>query len=74
MNCRSEVWSKVSEQYQPPRLNGDTTRQGTRKPRPMGPAMPLAAAGRGETVRYSPSVPEGGTGGGTWSKKPPFSS
>ena len=58
----------------PPRLNGDTTRQGTRKPRPMGPAIPLAADGRGETVRYSASVLAGAVGGGTWSKNPPFSS
>src|SRR2546421_8009875 len=32
-----EVWSKRSEQTKPPRLNGDTTIIGTRKPRPIGP-------------------------------------
>ena len=30
--------------------------------------------GSGETVTYSPAVPAGATGGGTWSKKPSFSS
>ena len=47
---------------------------GTRKPSPTGPTMPTAVDGSGFTVRYSPGVPGGGTGGGTWSKKPPFSS
>ena len=41
---------------------------------PTGPAMPCASLGRGETVTYSPGVPCGATGGGTWSKKPSFSS
>jgi len=71
-NC--EVWSKVSEQMAPPRLNGEMTRRGTRKPRPIGPSMPRASAGRGSTDRYSPSVPGGATGGSTWSKNPSFSS
>ena len=32
---------------------------GTRKPSPIGPRIPLAAAGRLATVRYSPLVPLG---------------
>src|SRR5579875_397988 len=70
----TEVWSKVSEHTKPPRLNGETISIGTRKPSPIGPATPEASAGSGLTVMYSPAVPGGGTGGGTWSKKPPFSS
>ena len=70
----SDVWSKVFEHTSPPRENGETTSIGTRKPRPIGPRMPPAMLGSGSTVRYSPGVPGGGTGGGTWSKKPPFSS
>src|SRR5437660_12905750 len=69
---RIDVWSKVSEETSPPRLKGEITSAGTRKPRPIGPAIPFAAAGR--TCRYSPGVPGGAVGGGTWSKKPPFSS
>ncbi len=69
-----EVWSKTSEATCPPRLKGDSTSMGTRKPMPTGPRMPLASAGSVFWVRYSPGVPAGGTGGGTWSKKPSFSS
>src|SRR5436309_2444132 len=69
-----EVWSKVSEQTKPPREKGETTSIGTRKPRPIGPRIPFASSGSVPTVRYSPGVPGGATGGGTWSKKPPFSS
>ena len=47
---------------------------GTRTPSPIGPRIPPAIAGSGSTVRNSPGVPSFGTGGGTWSKKPPFSS
>ena len=43
----------------PPRLNGETTSIGTRKPRPIGPAIPSASAGSGATVTYSPAVPGG---------------
>ena len=32
----TEVWSKASELTQPPRLHGETTIIGTRKPRPIG--------------------------------------
>ena len=49
----------------PPRLNGDSTSMGTRNPSPIGPAIPLASEGSGWTVRYSPSVPGGATGGST---------
>lgn len=31
----TEVWSKVSELTQPPRVQGETAMSGTRKPRPM---------------------------------------
>src|SRR5205823_2661042 len=71
---RVEVRSKVSDETKPPRLKGETTSAGIRKPRPIGPAVPSAALGRGFTVKYSPAVPAGAVGGGTWSKKPPFSS
>ncbi len=63
MNRRTEVWSKTSELTQPPRVHGDMTSMGTRKPSPIGTPS-----------RYSPAVPGGATGGGTWSKKPSFSS
>src|SRR6202789_4125900 len=69
-----DVWSKTSDATWPPRLNGDRTSIGTRKLMPIGPAVPLASSGSGETVRYSPAVPSGATGGTTWSKKPSFSS
>ena len=39
----------------------------------LGEYTALAAAGR-FPVSHSPSVPGGGVSGGTWSKKPPFSS
>ena len=74
MKRSSEVWSKTSELTRPPRLKGEITSSGTRKPSPMGPATPAASEGSGLTLRNSPAVPGGGTGGGTWSKKPPFSS
>ncbi len=34
MNRTTEVWSKVSEQTNPPLLHGETTSIGTRGPRP----------------------------------------
>jgi hypothetical protein len=46
---------------------------GTRKPRPIGPAIPSAAEDS-VPVRYSPVVPAGAVGGVTWSKNPSFSS
>ena len=51
---------------------GEITSIGTRKPRPIGPLKPPASSE--SFARYSPGVPGGGVGGGTWSKKPPFSS
>src|SRR5437660_11081454 len=69
-----EVRSKTLEQTKPPRLNGETTSCGTRNPSPIGPLIPSAADGSVGTVTYSPAVPAGAVGGGTWSKKPPFSS
>src|ERR1700733_3681642 len=62
-----EVWSNTSEAMWPPR------------PRPSGPAM-LSVPGAGspivggDAVRYSPAVPGGAVGGGTWSNHPSFSS
>jgi hypothetical protein len=70
----SEVWSKVPCETKPPRAKGETMSRGTRKPSPIGPATPEASEGRGLAVMYSPSVAAGAVGGGTWSKKPPFSS
>ena len=69
-----EVWSKVCEHTKPPRENGEITSIGTRKPSPIGPRMPPAIAGSGSTRQEFARRPGGGTGGGTWSKKPPFSS
>ena len=69
-----EVWSNTSDATWPPRLKGESTSIGTRKPMPIGPAVPCASSGSGETVTYSPGVPCGATGGGTWSKNPSFSS
>lgn len=60
---RMDVWSKVSLHTQPPRLYGETMTVGTRNPSPMG-----------RPPTNSSLVPGGGAGGGTWSKKPPFSS
>ena len=60
-----EVWSNTSEQTYPPAEKGETTNRGTRTPRPIGPSIPLAEAGRGSTVRYSPVVPAGEVGGET---------
>src|SRR5579863_141311 len=75
-NRRTDVWSKRSEEIKPPRLNGETISMGTRKPRPIGPVMEPSTegSGTGEAVMYSPAVPGGAVTGGTWSKKPPFSS
>jgi len=58
-----EVASSVPDYKYPPALNGEITRQGVRKPSPIGPAMPSAADG--STVRYSPSVSAGAVTGGT---------
>ena len=49
--------------HPPPRLHGEATIVGTRKPSPIGSPLTNSFA-----------VPGSGTGGGTWSKKPPFSS
>src|SRR5579859_3665285 len=66
---RTEVWSKRSDETNPPRLKGETMVMGTRKPRPMGPVMAglpsTVASGTGGAVRYSPGVPGGAVVGGT---------
>ncbi len=40
-NFSCEVWSKTSLHLSGPRLYGDMTKQGTRKPNPIGPRVPL---------------------------------
>src|SRR3954469_9597063 len=35
-----DVWSNVSDETSPPRLNGDRIMHGPRKPSPIGPRMP----------------------------------
>ncbi len=62
-NRITEVWSKTSEQTYPPTVHGDTTSIGTRMPRPVGLPSHCSSVTSGEA-----------TGGGTWSKKPSFSS
>src|SRR5881398_2055492 len=66
-NSSGEVRSKTCELTKPPRLNGETTSIGIRKPSPIGPRIPCATAGSGSTVTNSPGVPGGAVGGGTWS-------
>src|SRR5947209_5885718 len=89
-NRNSDVWSNRSEHTSGApaglgfRLNGEITSIGTRKPRPMGSAEVsrpptvvascLAVAVMAARFKYSPGVPAGAVGGGTWSKNPPFSS
>jgi hypothetical protein len=65
-NCSVDVWSATEESTKPPMVHGDTIVMGTRGPRPIG--LP---------EYQSASLPEtgrGAMGGGTWSKKPSFSS
>ena len=57
------------------------TSAGTRMPSPSGPVMPRSSLEwlgsrmlEGVAVRYSPAVPAGAVGGGTWSNQPSFSS
>ena len=63
-NRITEVWSKVSERHMTaaaPRRHDE--HRHARSPSPIGSPR-----------TNSPGVPDGGTGGGTWSKKPSFSS
>ena len=69
-----DVWSNTSEATWPPRLKGERTSIGTRKLMPIGPAVPSASVGSGETREVLAGRAGGATGGGTWSKKPSFSS
>src|SRR6202035_1987928 len=73
-NRSIDVWSKVWESTHPPRLQGEITIVGTRNPSPMGWRNPPSSPTVGVAVTVSSAVPGGGVGGGTWSKKPPFSS
>ncbi len=61
INFNCEVWSNVSETISGPRLYGEMTMQGTRKPRPSGPRMPPdpGTASMLGTVTNSPGVPGG---------------
>ena len=69
------MWSKTSDATWPPRLKGESTSIGTRKPMPIGPANALGVGGQGvDGQRTRRAVPAGAVGGGTWSKKPSFSS
>lgn len=65
INFNCEVWSNVSETISGPRLYGEMTMQGTRKPRPSGPRMPPdpGTASMLGTVTNSPGVPGGAVGG-----------
>src|SRR5215472_52195 len=64
-----EVWSKRSDDANPPRANGETISMGTRNPNPIGPLIgglpSTVGSGTGGAVRYSPGVPPGAVGGGT---------
>ena len=68
-NRSREVWSKRSEDTNPPLLNGEITSIGTRKPRPMGPRIcgepTTVGSGTAGAVTYSPVVPEGAVTGAT---------
>ncbi|COX03705.1 Uncharacterised protein [Mycobacterium tuberculosis] len=53
------------------------TKQGTRKPKPMGPRIPPEPSTLSMSTLlgiHSPGVPSGAVSGVTWSKKPPCSS
>src|SRR5258707_5884086 len=58
----TDVWSSTPEYLYPPRLNGEITSAGVRKPSPTGPVVPPAAEGSGEAGRYSPPRPAGAAG------------
>ena len=60
-----EVWSKVSEAMWPPRLNGEITSIGTRKPRPIGPAIPCGVGGQRIDRQVLPCRAGRATGGAT---------
>jgi hypothetical protein len=63
MNRVIEVWSKVWEHTYPPTVHGEITSIGTRMPSPIGWPSKCSSACSGP-----------GSGGGTWSKYPSFSS
>ena len=55
----TEVWSKRSDDTNPPRANGETIGMGTRNPKPIGPVMGglpnTAGSGTAGAVTYSPA-------------------
>src|SRR4029077_851478 len=67
-NRSTEVWSNRSVATNPPRLNGEITSIGTRKPSPIGPdiaGLPIdEGSGTAAAVTYSPGVPGGAVVGG----------
>jgi hypothetical protein len=75
-SCSTEVWSDTSEVTQPPRVHGEISSSGTRKPRPTGSGWvtPRLASVPEVSAKNSSVVPAGATGGGTWSNCPSFSS
>ena len=68
-NRSTEVWSNRSDDTNPPRLNGEITSIGTRKPNPIGPDIAgfpaTVGSGTAGAVTYSSSVPAGAVTGGT---------
>ncbi len=75
-NWITEVWSETSEVTQPPRVHGEISSSGTRNPSPTGTAWvtPRVVRPPDASLKNSSVVPAAGTGGGTWSNWPSFSS
>ncbi len=73
-NWSTEVWSETSEVTQPPRVHGEISSSGTRKPRPTGAGAVRPYPVKSVPLTNSSASPGAGTGGGTWSKPPSFSS
>lgn len=63
----------MSDDTNPPRLNGEMISMGTRKPNPIGPliaVLPITVgSGTAGAVTYSPGVPGGAVTGGNVIKK-----
>src|ERR1700682_6748990 len=62
-NRNIDVWSNRSDDTKPPRLNGEMTSIGTRKPKPMGPRMAglptCVGSGTAGAGTVLPGVPAG---------------
>src|SRR5580704_1396489 len=78
INRMSDVWSNTCGFTQPPLLQGEMTTMDTRTPIPYGPVAYLELPGKISFVVSTLERPWardcGTVGGGTWSKKPSFSS